>query len=68
MRRKRQTNTKDFHVTVLEEDRMFETIPVVDAGLDEYLEDYVSETDLPDSDRAMICQRKGLDVKRCLHR
>lgn len=68
MRKTRQTNIKDFHIKVLEDDRMLETIPAVDVGLDEYLEDYVSETDLPDSDRVMICQRKGLNIQRCLHR
>jgi hypothetical protein len=35
---------------------------------DEDLEDYASETDLPDSDRIMICQRKGMIMKKCLNR
>ncbi|MBO6281359.1 MAG: hypothetical protein J6N49_02375 [Alphaproteobacteria bacterium] len=62
------SDTKSFHVKVLENDRMFETIPEADIGLDEYLEDYASETDLPDSDRIMICQRKGMNMKKCLNR
>lgn len=65
---KKKSDTQSFHVRVLEDNRMFETIPEADIGLDEYLEDYDSETDLPDSDRIMICQRKGLDTKKCLNR
>ena len=65
---RKTSDTKSFHVKVLENDRMFETIPEADIGLDEYLEDYVSETDLPDSDLIMICQRKGMNMKKCLNR
>lgn len=65
MRKQRRT-TKDFHVRVLEDDRMFQTIPEADIGLDVYLEDFEGETDLPDSDRIMICQRKGLSEENCL--
>lgn len=64
--RKRKKTTKDFHVRVLEDDRMFQTIPEADIGLDVYLEDFEGETDLPDSDRIMICQRKGLSEENCL--
>ncbi|MBR1841577.1 MAG: hypothetical protein IJ778_05560 [Alphaproteobacteria bacterium] len=67
MRKQRRT-TKDFHVRVLEDDRMFPTIPEADIGLDVYLEDFEAETDLPDSDRIMICQRKGINEDNCLRR
>ena len=65
---KKKSDTQSFHVRVLENNRMFETIPEADIGLDEYLEDYDGETDLPDSDWIMICQRKGIDTKKCLDR
>lgn len=58
--------TKDFHVRVLEDDRLFPTIQTADIGLDMYLEDFDGETDLPDSDRIMICQRKGISEENCL--
>lgn len=64
--RKQKRTTKDFHVRVLEDDRMFQTIPEADIGLDVYLEDFEGETDLPDSDRIMICQRKGISEENCL--
>ena len=65
MRKQRRT-AKDFHVRVLEDDRMFPTIQTADIGLDMYLEDFDGETDLPDSDRIMICQRKGISEENCL--
>jgi len=66
--KKKQSNTKSFHIRVLEDDRMFATISEADIGLDEYLENYTSDTDLPDSDRIMICQRKGIGEDKCLRR
>ena len=63
--RKKQQRKQDFHVRVLEDERLFPTIPEADIGLDEYLIDY-DNTDLPDSDRIMICQRKGFDTDECL--
>ena len=56
----------DFHIRVLENERLLTTIPEADIGLDEYLENDGNKNDLPDSDRIMICQRKGLNIKRCL--
>lgn len=66
--KKPKKTAKDFHVRVLEDDRMFPTIPEADIGLDVYLEDFEAETDLPDSDRIMICQRKGINEDNCLRR
>ena len=46
--------------------QIFAVKPEADIGLDVYLEDFEGETDLPDSDRIMICQRKGISEENCL--
>lgn len=67
MKKQTAKSTKDFHVRVIENERLLPTIQTVDIGFDEYLNDYIHNSDLPDSDRIMICQRKGIKPEQCLN-
>lgn len=56
---------KDFHVRVIQEDRLIGTVPLRDMEFDEDMHDIGSSEDLPESDRIMVCQQKGIKQNNC---
>jgi len=57
--------SKDFHVRVIQEERLIDAIPSLDVKFDRDMEDIGSNEDLPESDRLMICQQKGIKQDNC---
>lgn len=56
---------KDFHVRVIEEDRLMPTIQSRDVDFDEEMHNYGEADNLPNSDRLMVCQQKGVKQTHC---
>lgn len=56
---------KDFHVRVIQEERLISTIPELDTEFDKDMRDIGSSEDLPESDRIMVCQQKGVRQENC---
>lgn len=56
---------KDFHIRVIQEERLISTIPALDTKFDEDMRDIGSSEDLPESDRIMVCQQKGVRQDSC---
>lgn len=56
---------KDFHVRVIQEERLVSTIPALDTTFDEDMYNYGDMNDLPESDRIMICQQRGIRQEDC---
>ena len=60
-----QAGSKDFHVRVIEEDRLTPTIQSRDADFYEEMYNHGEMENLPNSDRIMVCQQKGIKQTRC---
>ncbi len=58
-------NSKDFHVRVISEERLVSTVQSRDSEFDEDMYNYGDSEDLPDSDRLMVCQHKGVKQQDC---
>ena len=52
--------SKDFHVRVIEEDRLVPTVQLRDMDFDDDMHNYGDSENLPESDRLMVCQQKGV--------
>ncbi len=61
-----QGGSKDFHVRVIEEERLVPTVQMRDINFDEDMQNYGNEENLPNSDRLMECQQKGIKQEHCL--
>ena len=61
----RGKGSKDFHVRWLRDERLIDTIPSLDVTFDKDMYNYGDMNDLPESDRLMICQQKGVRQEDC---
>lgn len=57
--------SKDFHVRVIEEDRLVPTVQLRDMDFDDDMHNYGDSENLPKSDRLMVCQQKGVKQTHC---
>lgn len=60
-----QAGSKDFHVRVIEEDRFVPTVQLRDMDFDDDMHNYGDSENLPESDRLMVCQQKGVKQTHC---
>lgn len=60
-----RAGSKDFHVRVIEEERFVPTVQLRDMEFDEDMHNYGDTENLPDSDRLMVCQQKGVKQTHC---
>lgn len=61
----RGARNKDFHVRVLKDERLVGTVQSLDSHFDEDMYNYGDMNDLPESDRIMICQQRGIKQESC---
>lgn len=57
--------SKDFHVRVIEEDRLVPTVQLRDMDFDDDMHNYGDSENLPESDRLMVFQQKGVKQTHC---
>ena len=57
--------SKDFHVRVIEEDRLVPTVQLRDMDFGDDMHNYGDSENLPESDRLMVCQQKGVKQTHC---
>ena len=60
-----QGGSKDFHVRVIKEDRLVPALQLQDTEFDEDMKNYGDDENLPESDRLMVCQQKGVKQTHC---
>lgn len=60
-----RAGSKDFHVRVIEEDRFVPTVQLRDMDFDDDMRNYGDSENLPESDRLMVCQQKGVKQANC---
>lgn len=60
-----QAGSKDFHVRVIEEDRFVPMVQLRDMDFDDDMHNYGDSENLPESDRLMVCQQKGVKQANC---
>ena len=60
-----QAGSKDFHVRVIEEDCFVPTVQLRDMDFEEDMRNYGDSENLPESDRIMVCQQKGIKQTHC---
>ncbi|MDO4161445.1 MAG: hypothetical protein Q4D80_00355 [Pseudomonadota bacterium] len=60
-----EAQDKDFHVRVIENERLIPSVQLRDADFEEDMYNFGEADDLPESDRLMVCQRKGVKQTRC---
>ena len=56
---------KDFIVRTITEEKLIDSVPLLDAEFDRDMYNFGDEEDLPDSDRLMQCQAKGINQESC---
>ena len=56
---------KDFIVRTITEEKLIDSVPLLDAEFDRDMYNFGDEEDLPDSDRLMQCQTKGISQESC---
>lgn len=56
---------KDFIVRTITEEKLIDSVPLLDAEFDRDMYNFGDEEDLPDSDRLMQCQAKGISQESC---
>lgn len=56
---------KDFIVRTITEEKLIDSVPLLDAEFDRDMYNFGDEEDLPDSDRLMQCQAKGINQASC---
>ena len=56
---------KDFHVRVLKDERLIDSLEKRDAMFDEDMYNYGDMDNLPNSDKIIICQNKGIKQENC---
>lgn len=63
-----RNNDKDFHIKNVEKNILTDSLLERDdkSTFDADMYNYGDKENLPDSDRLMECQRKGIDQKKCL--
>lgn len=57
--------SKDFHVRVIDEERFVPTVQLRDMEFAEDMRNYGDVENLPESDRLMVCQQKGVKQTHC---
>ena len=62
-----ENGSKDFHIRVLKDERLITPVQGLDAELEKDMLDIGSLNDLPDSDKIMICQQKGIKERQCTY-
>ncbi|MBQ8662187.1 MAG: hypothetical protein IJ482_07680 [Alphaproteobacteria bacterium] len=64
----RRDDDKDFHIGSVEKNVLTDSLPERDDQrvFDADMYNFGEEDDLPDSDRIMQCQTKGISQKKCL--
>ena len=60
-----ENSNKDFHIRVLKNERLIDTIQGLDADFETDMLDVGNLDNLPNSDKIMICQQKGIKEKKC---
>ena len=56
---------KDFEVKTLREERLIDTVPELDELFEQDMYNLGNADDLPDSDRTLDCQPRGIDRRMC---
>ncbi len=56
---------KDFVVRTIDEIKLIDSVPGLDSEFDRDMYNFGDEEDLPDSDRLMQCQAKGIKQESC---
>ena len=56
---------KDFEVKTLREERLIDTVPELDELFEQDMYNLGNADDLPDSDRTLDCQTRGIDRRMC---
>lgn len=58
-------HNKDFHVLVLKDERLIDSVQGLDTEFEDDMLDIGNLNNLPNSDKIMICQQKGIKQKQC---
>ena len=56
---------KDFEVKTLREEQLIDTVPELDELFEQDMYNLGNADDLPDSDRTLDCQTRGIDRRMC---
>ena len=56
---------KDFKIKTLQEDRIIDSIPALDELFEQDMYNLGNADDLPDSDRILDCQTRGINQRMC---
>lgn len=56
---------KDFFVKTINDERLIDYVPGLDVEFDRDMYNFGDEEDLPNSDRIMQCQAKGIRQENC---
>lgn len=59
---------KDFQVKTIEDERLIDSVPGLDAAFDEDMYNFGDMDDLPDSDREMQCRSKKIGYNECFNK
>lgn len=64
----KENDDKDFRIKTVEQNTLTDTLPERDdeSTFDADMYNFGDIDDLPDSDRIMVCQSKGISQKKCL--
>lgn len=62
-----EDDDKDFNVKTIRDEKLVDSIPGLDdeQEFEEEMYNFGDQDDLPDSDREMECQTKGINRKKC---
>lgn len=63
-----EEDEQDFHIKTAADERLLDHLPERDdeEAFDADMYNFGDNDDMPDSDRLMNCQRKGISQKKCL--